>query len=331
MLVDAGDYYIVTKQTDLAIQNYRALAKEGDASAMLKLALLLEKGTESDQKEAFGLFKQLSESGHVIANYHLALFYIEGKIINKDLVKAETLLLLADEDPRAQSLLENLKIRKDDSTWNPRTEGLIDQRIWRNAVYKGVINSDEARECMNDLIMSQDVDVITQNLRYVYKEDNLKHSWYRYPNIFNNLLYSCGNTSSFWNACEKLLKSDNCDWMWVYAPGAGMCEIAGEEDLQIYNIPTALWNALGINEDSSQKLKFTKLIEKWCDIALQTSDSILFVELYNLIQSPQEFAEWKGYYWDNKSYYNWKGVVTDENVLKKINLVLRRKSFGTYK
>ena len=339
VLVNAGDYYIVTKQTDLAIQNFRALAKKGDKLARLyaryKLARLLEKGTESDQKEAFDLFKQLLESGLDIANYHLALFYIEGKIVNKDLVKAETLLLMTDKDPQAEILLENLKSRKDDSTWNPRTEGLIVERIRHMVGYKYAPEFDQAREIMNDLIMSQDVDVITQNLRCVYKEDILKGSYLALSKIFNNIFYRVGNTSSFWNACEKFLKLDNCDWMWVYAPLGGM---KYKDEFEIYSIPTAVWNALGINNDSSQKLKFTKLIEKWCDIALQTSDSILFLKLYDLIQSTYKFkgmsmSAINGRIVTNEttSQKRWKEVVTDENVLKKINLVLRRKSFGTYK
>lgn len=337
VLVNAGDYYIVTKQTDLAIQNFRALAKKGDKLARLyaryKLARLLEKGTESDQKEAFDLFKQLLESGLDIANYHLALFYIEGKIVNKDLVKAETLLLMTDKDPQAEILLENLKSRKDDSTWDPRTEGLIVERIRRKVANKWGPTFDEAREHMKDLIMSQDVDVINQNLRYVYK-DYLGQSWYSTPRIFfADQFYHPGNT--FWNTCEKLLKLDNCGWMWVYMPLGGE---NSDSEFEIYSIPTAVWNALGINNDSSQKLKFTKLIEKWCDIALQTSDSILFLKLYDLIQSTYKFkgmsmSAINGRIVTNEttSQKRWKEVVTDENVLKKINLVLRRKSFGTYK
>lgn len=336
-LIEDGDYYYLTKQNTNAIKCYRTKANSGDSRAMFLLAKMLDKGDELQQKEAFNWFNQLYNLGFKKVNSYLATYYIEGKIVNKDLSKAETLLLFAEKDDvRAEYLLSNLRDRKDDPNWNPRHEGMIIPSILRLAKLNWMSSYGYDQECldsqrsMSSLMQTNDADIVNQNLRFIYTTAK----WgggelYKFPNLNFYSGYTNNNKSdisSYWNACSKLLKSGDCDWMWVYLSHGGepYRDTDKYDGIQIYSIPTIVWDALDVSKNSSNEQKLSKLLEKLCDIAIKTSDIELYKQLYHLIIGSYNCGKWEYGYWMSGDKITWLEMEPNEEVIKKIVSVIKR-------
>lgn len=334
-----GYYYIYNNQPYLAIPYLQPLAEKGNEEAMFMLAKVYENGDEIQQREAFKLFEKLVNLGYDKAIWHLALYYIEGKIVKQDLKKAETLLLLTDEI-HAQLLSINLKVNVENDNiynWNPRKEGLIHPAILEeygklelrrlSGLFEYLGTAGRSFWAIGFFIENEEEDYLNQNLKYIFthKSERKDYWYYEEPSwIRDPHILSCGisdhtpgrnvnttvyeiitgkksfNVSEFFESCLKLLKSGRCDWMWVYMPNSYIYK-------KVDDMPSVIWDALGVSQESSIKLKFSKLIEKWCDIALQTPDIELYEQLFKRI--------------DN---YHLKEVVTDKNILRKVTLMVKR-------
>ena len=67
-------------------------------------------GTEKNEQKAFECYTLASKNGYRNAMYELALFYLEGNVVEKNYNKAHDLLLKAASlgEERAKILLEKL-------------------------------------------------------------------------------------------------------------------------------------------------------------------------------------------------------------------------------
>lgn len=245
VFVDAADYYFMTKQYDMAIEYYLPKSENGDKHAMYMLALLsLEKGTLSDQKRAFDLFSRLSQQGDLRANRYLYYFYSEGKIVPKDDIKAEQLLIFSggskDEAGLVNKIINELK-----------------------SSYKG--NDERSlRDDLRKIILSENTYFVNKVLKRIMTPTDAEEREIVYwADSYDYVIYGMktDEKDSFIKSIESLLK-DDCDWLWVYIP------------------VSHLWN-LKLFDTGNIFFKGRALVifDKWCDIALNTTDIALFNRL----------------------------------------------------
>lgn len=335
VLIDADDYSFLIEQEYKARE---AAAKLKEIDAIYKEATLLEKGGESQQKEAFDLFEQLAKVGDKRANSHLAMFYIEGKIVNKNITKAETLLLMADDnDIRAKYLLENIRKANDIPNWNVRHYGLVYPDILRIFIESGSnraaeIEANMALEFMESLFQTEDVEVLNETLRFIltYESPYFYRDYYLFIKELTSISYLDHDETnklkgSLYKSCLKLLKTGDCDWLWCYVTLCGDNYYKIENtNINLLDMSNVVWEALGVR-NASQQQKFTKLIDKLCDIALKTVDKELLFKLYQRIWTTYDLGEFSHGYWHRSgNCFRFDSIVKDEEVLKKTNLVSKK-------
>ncbi len=93
---DAGDYRT-------AFEEWRDLAKAGDAEAQVALAelYLTGQGVRADTAIGISWYRRAAEAGHPVAQLNLGDFYSRGDGVPRDLVAAYVWLSLAAEQDRA--------------------------------------------------------------------------------------------------------------------------------------------------------------------------------------------------------------------------------------
>ena len=110
VLIDNGDFYYCSGKDEEAINIFRSNAEKGDAYSMYSLAYLI---INNNPIEAFNWYKRAADSGNEEAKVGLAECYARGIGVEKNLTKAETMLLMCNTNlPSAKLLLETIRIEK---------------------------------------------------------------------------------------------------------------------------------------------------------------------------------------------------------------------------
>lgn len=307
-LVDLADYYFLTNQNYYAMECYRTKAQSGDNHSKYMLASLLEKGSVSEQKEAFQLFQELSQSGYSRANFNLFKFYDEGEIVPKDNVKAKKLLRMCG-----------------------KKKYLAAQEYANGFLYNTV---GTFPEYYYDLVFGEHGYFLNKIIKAKYTNDYKtpkptfdgfkKFYTWAIPEVPGRHL----TPDAFLYSVKNLLESGDCDWMWVDVPMRYLVTF------QFINV-----------KDKSIEQRACNIIDKWCDIALNTSDIELLNKLcYRVWKEQYDYGkesveryiikapgcDYYGCYGDftflvpSKKTFTFKEVVHDEEVLNKADMVLKR-------
>ena len=303
------DYYLSTNQPELAIQNVQNKAENGDIKSMdLCADLLLKYGNNYERNKAFSWYKKSLDNGNEHAIVGMAKCYLEGVGVEKDTTKAEALLMMSDYEGVDSKYLSYC-IYKNRLGWyfkdgfqytdfKSLTEELVklecapviaDYIVENSYLFKG---RGEGYKLLKMLYKSQDAELINRTIKEIYTRTeppygHKTHGWAdfrgeKYSNVEERII-------------KRLLKSGDCDCLWLPVTGVRVSP-KDDETIEIYgggkedywttsvNIPLFVWDLLDCS-NSSWKERHAKLIDKYCDIALETTDKKLYETLFYAIIS----------------------------------------------